>query len=252
MGFGYLFIGYLIAFVIRVTLQALGIGGLALLVGYGLMLLGLMELSRYHTAFSWAKWTLIPLLLTAVYDTVASLDKLFLWNLPIFGSTASTLFSWLTFLLIMFFNLTVLYAIRMLAREVELKNTEIFAVRNSIFVGLYAVLYLLGNMPLAVMRDFRGYMTMPMVLLNLVWITCNLLLFLSCMKNICRAGDEDMPPKRYRFEWINKIGDAYEDNRRRAIDRTTQEAEEALRRRQAAREEEAEQRKNRKRKHRRK
>ena len=54
MGFGYLFIGYLITFVLYLTVQALGLGGLALLLGYATMLLGLVELTRYQRAFSYA------------------------------------------------------------------------------------------------------------------------------------------------------------------------------------------------------
>ena len=54
MGFGYLFVGYLITFVLYLTVQAFGVGGLALLIGYGTMMLGLWELTRYQKAFAWA------------------------------------------------------------------------------------------------------------------------------------------------------------------------------------------------------
>ena len=44
MGFGYLLLGYLVTFVLYLTVQGLGFGGIALLLGYGVMLLGLSEL----------------------------------------------------------------------------------------------------------------------------------------------------------------------------------------------------------------
>ena len=68
MGFGYLFIGYLLAFVLQMTLSALGWGAVALLVGYGVMLGGLWILTHYQQAFVWAKWALVPMLVTAIYS----------------------------------------------------------------------------------------------------------------------------------------------------------------------------------------
>lgn len=76
---------------------------------------------------------------------------------------------------------------------------------------------------------------MSALIVQLVWIFCNLFLIVTCAKDICPAGDEEVAPKRYRFEWLNRIGDAYERNRQRSIERTTKEAEEALRRRQEKR-----------------
>ena len=50
MGFGYLFLGYLVSFVISLTLKQLDVGGLAYLLGFALMLRGLLELERYQRA----------------------------------------------------------------------------------------------------------------------------------------------------------------------------------------------------------
>ena len=58
MGFGYLLLGYLISFLIYLTVQALGVGSLALLAGYLLMLYGLATLCKYHNAASGAVKTM--------------------------------------------------------------------------------------------------------------------------------------------------------------------------------------------------
>ena len=143
-------------------------------------------------------------------------------------------YQWLTLALITFFNFAMLYGIAMLAREVELAHIATKAIRNAIFVGLYAILQGVVNLPLP--EAARNYLALPLVILDLVWIVCNLLLLVSCAKNICPAGDEDQPAKPYRIGFLNRIGDAYDQNRQRAIDTTKREAEDYLRRRQEKRE----------------
>ena len=230
MGFGYLLIGYLVTFVIYLTLQALGLGGLGLLVGYGIMLLGLCQLRRFQNAFVYAKWSLIPLLVLALYESVISLSELFLLELPFSTQAVGVVTDWITFLLIIFFNMTLLYGIRALAMDVELPRINTMAVRNSIVVGAYGVLYVVAQIP-----GTGPYLVTPLVILQITWIALNLFLFLTCAKDICPEGEEEITPKRYRWELLNKIGDAYERNRQRSIEQTTREAEAALRRRQEKR-----------------
>ncbi len=246
MGFGYLLIGYLITFVIKATVSGLGFGGLALLVGYGVMLYGLMQLCLYHRAFVWAKWLLLPLAVTAVYDQLLSLDEMFLWQLPIFNELTDLLFTWITFALIVIFHFALLYAIRMIAGEVGLLHIATKAIRNMILMGLYAAVTVVYYLMAANGGEAAKYLSLSVVLFNIVWVVCNALLLLSCNKNICRAGDEEQPGKRSRFEWINRVGDAYEKNRQTAIDNTRREAEEVLRRRQEARRSKNSQRKKKK------
>ena len=236
MGFGYLAIGYLVTFVLYLPAQALDVGGLALLIGYGSMLLGLSRLNRFELRFVYAKWLLIPLIVTALYDCARPLSELFLLNLPIFQASVIGVVDWIKFILLILFNFFMLYAIRALAEQVELPRTVMASIRNLVFVALYAVLYLIGNLPIENIKTVQGYLIFPVTLLQMVWIACNLILLVSCAKNICAEGNEEIEPKRYRWEWINRIGDAYESNRQRSIDRLRQETEEKLQKRKEARE----------------
>ena len=236
MGFGYLLIGYLITFVLHITVSGLGFGGASLLAGCGLMLMGLCELNRYHKSFWYAKCLLFPLLAVSLFEIANALDELFLWNLPLFGAAADGAITWITFLLLILFNLSMLMGIRMLSQELGIMHMATAAIRNSIFVGLYAVLYLIANMPLDMIQSVSSYLVLPVVLTNIVWVFCNLVLLLSCNKNICRAGDEEQPAKPSRIGIVNRMNEAYERNRQKAIDNTTREAEEVLRRRKEKRE----------------
>jgi hypothetical protein len=236
MGFGYLLIGYLITFVLYLTVNGLGFGGLALLLGYAMMFAGLSELNRYHHAFSFAKWILIPAFPLAIYDLAQSLSEQLLWNLPLFGASVAGVIEWISFFVLITFNLAMLFGIRMISQSVGIMHMATAATRNSFVVGIYALFYIVGSMPVRALDAARPYVAIIVTLCNLLWIILNLLLLLSCNKNICRAGDEEQPAKPSRFAWINRIGDAYERNRQKAIDNTTKEAEAVLRRRRERRE----------------
>ncbi|MBQ8311113.1 MAG: hypothetical protein IJX80_08905 [Clostridia bacterium] len=228
MGFGYLFLGYLVSFFLYMTVQALGIGSLALLVGYAMMFYGLYLLRHYHAAFASAKWMLVPLLAMGLYRVAEDIVTLFLVSLPFVNDTVKAAVDWISFMLLIVFQLAMLYGIRMLADSIELKKISGAAVRNSIFVGVYAVLYLCGSLPLG--ETIKPYLTLSVTLLNLVFVVCNLALLVSCMKNICREGEEQIEPKRSRFAWVNRMSDTYEKSRKSLNDQMRSEGE-ALRQR---------------------
>lgn len=230
MGFGYLFIGYLMTFVIVATLEQLGIGFAGLLLGYFLMLTALRRLHLYHRSFMAAESLLVPLLVIALYRGVLDLSELFLWRLPSFCLLAEGVVSIVEAVLLICFNLALLYGIRLLATEVSLPRIATAATRNAVFVGIYGVLFALAKIPFGT-TQVRNALAISVLMVQLVWIFCNLWLFVTCAKDICPEGDEEIAPKRYRFEWLNRIGDAYENTRRRSIERTTKETEDALRRR---------------------
>ena len=235
MGFGYLLIGYLVTFVIHMTLDSLGLGSLALLLGYGTMMLGLFQLNRFHSAFAYSKWLLLPLMLTAVYEGAASLSEKLLLEVGFFAPSVANVVAGISGVLVVVFHLALLLAIRALAEEVGLPSIRLKATGNMILVSLYAALYLLAELPL-LGETIRGYLLYPVVLLQLAWIICDLLLLLNCAKDICPEGEEDPAPRRYRWNLLNRIGDAYERNRQRSIDRVTRETEERLEKRREARE----------------
>ncbi len=231
MGFGYLLIGYLAAFLLKMTAEALQLGFLALLLGYGLMLCGLYTLKRFCRAFLWAEILLYPLLITVIYHALRSCSELFLWNIPIVTDQMTAIVGWVEFVFIMAFHAALLSAIREIAIRVDLKSTASAAIRNSVFVLAYAILYLVCNLPIAAMDGVRNYFILSLTLLNLVWVFLNLILLLSCTKNICAKGEEDPEPKRYKWNFLNRIGDAFDKTLQGATDRQREEIEEHLRKR---------------------
>ena len=240
MGFGYLLLGYLITFVIYLTVQALGIGSLATLLGYAMMCYGLFSLNRYHNAFAIAKWTAVVRLCLVPYAVLTDASSLFLFNLPILGGVWESVVQWIGFCVEIVFLLAMLYAVRMLADSIELKKLSNAALRNTLFVGAYAILYLVWNLPFAEL--IRPYLTFSVQLMNLAVIFFNILLLLQCTKSICREGDEEVTPKRSRFEWINRMGEAYEKAHTKLNEQAKADGEAFMRRRE-------EKKKNKKKKH---
>ncbi len=234
MGFGSVFIGYLITFVLYWVADALGIGGLALLLGYLVMLPGLLRLSRFHRAFLPASAICLPLLLTSAYESVASVASLLLWSPAFLQTPIATVVGYVSTGLEIALHILLLYGIRILAAEVDLKVLVTKALRNMIFVFMYAFAYVLYRTAGEGTTN-EMYFTTALRLVRIVMLACMFLILLNCAKDICPAGEEDQPPKQYRMKWLNKINDTFEKNKQKAIDSTREAAEETLRRRQEAR-----------------
>ena len=228
MGFGYLFIGYLVTFFLHTVAGALDVGSLAMLLGCMLMWMGLKTLRLYCGGFALTEWSLYSLLALGLYRLAEDLSQLLLWNTSFF-SNAATALAWVEFALIMVFHAALLSAIREIGMQVGLQKISAAAIRNMILVSLYAVLYALYWIPGLIGDGVRGYLTLSITLLNLGWIFCDLWLLLTCTKDIVAEGQEEIEPKRYKWELLNRIGDRFEENMKRAAESNRDAIEEHLR-----------------------
>lgn len=229
MGFGYLLLGYLISFLLYLTVQALGVGSLALLAGYLLMLYGLGTLCKYHNAFNIARWLLFPMLLGALYLLVADVSGLFLLDVPFVTGCAREIADWILFAIEVIYHCALLYGVRMISDSVGIKKLSNSAMRNTVMVAIYALLYI--SQYLSMQNSVKIYVVTFTNLFHLAWIVCNLALLLGCTKNICREGDEEITPRRSRFEWVNRVGDAYDRTHQRMNEQARADGEAFMRRR---------------------
>ncbi len=230
MGFGILLIGYLITFVIWLTVQAINVGSVALLLGYALMFYALSMLNRYHDAFALARWIAAIQLLPALWFSVVDASSLFGFVLPpLWADHVNMGVTGASFALEILFLLSLLYAIRALADSIELKHISLAAVRNAIFVIAHAVLSIVADLPF--LSGVKPYLTASRFLVELVVIVSMALLLLGCAKNICREGDEDVTPMPSRFGWVNRMTDAYERTHKRLNEQAKADGEAFMRRR---------------------
>lgn len=209
MGFGYLLLGYLVTYVIYITASSVGFGSLALLAGSALMFWALCSLRRFCVAFDAARWLTIPMFALGLCCLWQDIAKAWLvWE----GTAADLLLSvvtWTSFAITLLFHFALLYAIRILALEVELNKLSSHAMYNTLAVGIWGALFLLCNMP-AIGEKVLPYLSISMGLFNLVYLVSNVILLLRCAKNICAEGDEEVASKPSRFAWVNRMRDSYD------------------------------------------
>ena len=208
MGFGYLLLVYIVTYVIYITASSVGIGSLALLVGSALMFWAFCSLRNFNTAFDAAKWLTIPIFVLGLFRLWQDVAGAWLSWEGTGANVLATIVTWTSFATTLVFHFAMLYAIRVLALEVGVNKLSSHAMYNTLAVGIWGALFLLCNMP-TVGETLLPYLSMSMGLFNLVYLISNVVLLLRCAKNICAEGDEEVPPKPSRFEWINRIGDSY-------------------------------------------
>ncbi len=208
MGFGYLTIGYLLASLIYLTANALNVGSLASLAGYLLMLYGLYRLRRFHLSFTAPLWGSALCAALTLYAILEDAAALFSFDLPILASAVSRVMDWVVLGAETATVACILLSVRLLAREVGLRNIAVSAVRNLAFVGAYAVLAILSRLPFP--EAALPYLRFAALLFEFVMILLNLWLLLQCTKNICAEGDEEVTHRPSRFAWVNRISEAYD------------------------------------------
>ncbi len=230
MGFGYLFIGYLVVYLLSSTAGVVGLSSVAVCLGTLLLYVGFAKLCRFHNAFVYGRWFSVLLLVASIGVAFSDISAMLLWDIPFLGELYDSIVGWTSFFLSICLQLAILYGVRMLSAELELSKITSAAMRNMLFVSLYAVLYIVGKLPIA--AQFLQFLMLATVLLNLACVFLNLLLLLNCTKSICASGDEEIAPKKYRWEWLNRLGDTYEKNQQRMNEQARADGEEWMRRRQ--------------------
>lgn len=208
MGFGILLLGYLVTYLISITAGSVGIGSLALLAGAVLMFWGIRSLCRFSTSFVPAKWLTLPVFALGVCRLWQDFFSAWLTVGASVDATLTVVFTWASFAITLLFHFAMLYAVRVLSLEVGLNKLSSHAMYNTLAVGIWGVLFLFCNMP-AIGESVLPYLGFSMSLFNLAYIISNIVLLLRCAKNICAEGDEEVAPKRSRFEWVNRISDSY-------------------------------------------
>lgn len=201
MGFGLLFIGYLLTFLFSLN----SFGFIFRLLGYALMASSLIRLRDFEPRFTYPLCGSFILILTGISDFIsegaAKLDIV----LPAFMSSISAVVIWVELIASVAFNLTLLYAIAALARRLGLNKQSSSAIRNMVPTGIYFILEIIGMGPLSGNASFIKYFGLISLLIMLVWIVLNLILIFSCYMYICPAGDEDMPKRKTGIGFIDKI-----------------------------------------------
>lgn len=211
MGWGLLFFGYFLEFILGINAM---FAPFVHLLGFALMAVGISGLARYCKSFHRVKWCAIALMVISIFRTYAGLDELFSLGLPLVSGVVSTVFSWLYFLGISLFHVFLALSVKELALRVDSNKNAVRALRNLVTYGLYAAAYLLVNTLPAVKA------LVPIVLILWpVWAICNCVMLYSCYMHIVPAHENENAPRTpSRFAFINRLRAAFDAKEQKAIE----------------------------------
>ena len=216
MGFGLLLIGYIFTFVAKVGLGQYIFAGM--LLGGFIMYLGLSELKKYSPAFIYSFICSILIILSSFFGAAIWIDSAFALGLGISTGLNSVIYEWIKFILSLLFNIAMLYGIADISTRVDYPETRQAALRNYIFVGFYNLYQLMLFFPLTFIANDRAFFNTLLIIIQLIYSIANALLLFKCYAMICPVGQEDMPRKRSKFAFVNKMRDIRDAKEEKAIE----------------------------------
>ena len=212
MGFGILFIGYILTFVMSLV----SIGYLVELVGALLMIYAFTKLSEYNSSFKFTFAAAIPLVITAVAITVINFMGLSGYDLSDHIITkfvvpnCKIVFNFI-------FHAMLFYAVADIAKDTECPRIRTAAYRNMIIYSLYFVLQIFVQMPF-VLNDQNVFRVIGIFgnALWILWLLLDGIMIFSCYMHICDSEDTQMSARPSRFSVINKLRREFDEKEQRA------------------------------------
>lgn len=206
MGFGILFIGYFIAFLMSLH----KFGFLCRIIGYYVIFLSVQKLSEYKRSLARTAIPLLIMTLCGVYDAGAMISE------SIFASVFPAPLSYAIDLVEIaagyVFHIFLLKAIIALGQETELPKICSCARWNLAVVTSYCILsailmvmqMILWTSASSELLAFAGTLSRITLLAGILYPLLVLILIHSCYAQICAPEDLDMKPKPSRFNFVNK------------------------------------------------
>lgn len=223
MGWGLLFIGYFLKFILGINPMFDVVLTLPACV---LMMIGLKKLSLYCHTFHYALWSTALLAAVTVGGGAAAL----LAPTGALPEMGASLVDWLRYateavartnwialaelVAVMLFHVSLSFGIKDIAMRVGVQKNAVRAMRNLVLVGLYAVSFLLAK----VLPSLMGAMTSTATIVHLVFALCNSVLLYSCYMRITPAEETVPERKPSRFALINRLRNAYDEKTQKAIE----------------------------------
>ncbi len=225
MGFGPLLVGYIFAVVLGYYV------GPAMLLGSLFINFGLLELRKYCPTFLYAIIANACLFVYSFYESAKWIEQMFSYKILYFAEGISYTMNWIGLIVLLVFNLTVLYGVVDMSRRVEYPETKYKAYRNMVYVVVFNMFQLLLFIPNTIFSKDSGFFATLLMIMHLVYTVANSLLLLKCYAMICPEGEEDMHRKPSRFEFVNKIRAKRDEREQKAIESTKEYFEKKLEKR---------------------
>lgn len=231
MGFGILFCGYLIAYLLSLNPYA----ALTRFVGYIVLFVALNKLGRHNRFFGYSRLIAIPLALMAGVDAVASiLSRLMGEGAPASLDKLSRALAGGLTMFDLALGICLFMAIYWLATDTALPKLARSARIAMLLSGAYGVLTGLSVLPVKLGPSYANTLALLVLCMRLIWTVVGLVLIFRCYMWICLEGDEEMAQKPSRFAFVNEYRARQAEKQERAKEETLAYAEEKRKRRAAA------------------
>lgn len=179
MGFGFLLLGYFMAFLMSNLHAGLGFAG-----GY-LMILGVWKLKDYKSKFRYSVYPIGAFMAIALFKMIPDLLLIIGESSAFFKLAAvKTAVMSVELLTVALINITVFVAVSELARDVGLEKLRVSALRNIYFFFAYAVLCAVRYLPIPYSVDVLKHFNLIIPLMQLFWIIVSLITLISCFRSI--------------------------------------------------------------------
>ncbi len=198
MGFGYLLIGYFLAFAFALANVYVFFD----IIGGAVMLIGLAKLAPHGRNFLRAMWLDVAYALLCLLRVVL----LILGVLPPEG-LAVTLLGIGIAVLSLVLQFFILAGIYFLAAQVELEKEQNSARRNILFIILYYLAYVAAYFLTPYLGVAANFVSLAITVFGFVVLFLNLLLIHSCYCRICLKGQEDGVRAPSRFAFVNRFNE---------------------------------------------
>ena len=216
MGFGLLFLGYFMTFLMSMN----PFGVIFRLIGWVIICRGACKLTAYNEYFVPVKYSAVAMILLSFLDSGYQLFSYMYDNLLISFNVSSELMSNVILYTqaagMLVFNLVLYVAARKIAADTGVQKIVVASWRNTVCILLYYVLYIIGRIPAPFVAEYNKIMGLPIVVLYILWIIFGLTLLASCYAHICDESDVEMERKPSRFEFVNKIRTELDEKEKRA------------------------------------
>lgn len=230
MGFGILFCGYLITYLLSLNPYA----ALTRLAGYVVMAVALTRLRRHNRWFGYSQLSVMPLGALALADAALDMASRIMGDgaPETLAGVISSLEGFMT-LFVLFFHVCLLMAVHTIAGATELPKLVRSARTGLVLTAAYAVLNGLWAMPVDLGQSYTMTLSLMLFVMQLIWTIFNLVLIFRCYMWICLEGDEEMEQKPSRFAFVNRWREKQAARSQKAYDEAVAYAREKRERRAA-------------------
>ena len=209
MGFGLLFIGYFVTYVMSYVF-------IPKLLGCILMLLGVLKLSAYDLKFKKCIPVLGAMSITSAFMLVNSALQYFNITALVINDVLLNSVSVADELLGLGFHAFLLLAINNIARDTGLEKLCFKAMRNLLLVFVAEIAWF----AVLIFSDTSANQVIFWIAIGLriIWIVLDLILLVSCYRLICDESDVDMPDKEVNIPVIKQMEEIMRRRDKNAFD----------------------------------